>query len=148
MKAHCLVIAALLVPWPVAANAPVTEKQVVKYAKALDVAKLDPKVSSQRLDKWFESGPARLDAVTWEMSDCDLKGSSITPLCVKIRFQRGSVGGWAIITVGNFRDGIKGAPRVEHIQVGSKNGILPDSNRLSDLPRRLDEEASSLKDAR
>jgi hypothetical protein len=147
MKVYCLIVAMLLLPCSLAANVRFTEEQVVKYAKGLDVAKLDPALSPQRLDQWLQSGPAHLDTITWEMSDCDLKGPAVAPLCVKVRFQRGSVGGWAIVRIGTFRDGISGQPRLDHLLVGSKKGILPDSNKLSELPRLLDKEASLLKEA-
>jgi hypothetical protein len=91
MKAHCLIMAQLSFPCSLTASARVTEQQVVRYAKALDVAKLDPTLSSQRLDGWLRSGPARLDAVKWEMSDCDLKGGpehSCAHLCKGSFFPR------------------------------------------------------------
>jgi hypothetical protein len=150
MKTQWRVIVLLLLTSSLTAAARFTEKQVVSYAKALDVAKLDPALPSERLDEWMRSGPAHLDTVTWEMSDCDLKGGNPNvpaPLCAKIRFTRGSAGGWVIITVGTFRDGIKGAPHVEDIFVGSQNGGEPDSIKLSDIPRLLDD-ASALKSGR
>src|SRR5580704_6489075 len=87
----------------------VTEQRIISYAKALDVSKLDPSLSSQRLDQWLRFGPAHLDTVVWEMSDCDLKPDFsnphyVGPLCAKVGFSRGSCAGWAIITVGTFRD--------------------------------------------
>ena len=50
-----------------------TSKGVVRYTKALEVAKLDPSLSHQLLDEWLRSGPPRLDTVQWAVSDCDLK---------------------------------------------------------------------------
>lgn len=152
MKARNLILAFLLVPSPLAAKAHFTEQQVVAYAKAIDVAKLDPTLPSQRLDKWLQSGPAHLDTVTWELSDCDLMPLHspvyVAPLCVKVRIRRGNVGGWIIITVGNFRAGISGAPRVNYVFAG-RPGVftrtpavpVPTSEKLSDLPRLLDEAA-------
>jgi hypothetical protein len=57
---------------------------------------------------------------------------------------RGNVGGWAITTIGIFRNGISGTPHVEDILVWS-NGKLDfdDSEKLLDLPRLLDD-ASAL----
>jgi hypothetical protein len=148
MNTRWLVVVLLLVTSCLAAKARYSEKQVINYAKALDVTKLDPTLSSQRLDEWIRSGPAHLGMVTWEMSDCDLKGGDPNipaPLCVKIRFNRDGVGGWVIITVGTFRDGIKGEPRVEDILVGSQNGGEPYSNKLSDLARLLDDASRTTK---
>jgi len=143
-------IGLLLAASSLSAKARVTEQQVVTYAKAIDVAKLDPTLPSQRLDKWLQSGPAHLDTVTWEMSDCDLKGpddpSYVAPLCVKVRIKRGNVGGWIIITVGTFRDGITGAPHVVYVFAGPPDVFtrtpaipVPTSENLSALPRLLDE---------
>lgn len=143
--AKWLMAALLLVPSSLSAKARYTETQVVRYAKALDVSKLDPELSSQRLDGWLKSSAAHSYAVTWEMSDCDLKGSTdpnyVAPLCVKIRFQRPKAGGWVIIKVGTFRDGIKGAPHIEQIFIGPSNRTAP-SEKLSDLPRLLNESSS------
>jgi hypothetical protein len=141
-------IVALLFPSPSNANAHYTKQQVVSYSKALDVAKLDPTLTSQRLDQWLQSGPAHVEKVTWETSDCDLMPPPdpkyVAPLCVKVRFTRRNAGGWILIKVGTFRDGISGAPHLESMLTGSANGLVFDSSKLSDLPRALDE-ASSLK---
>jgi hypothetical protein len=148
MKTQGLMIVLLLFPFSSTANAHYTDKQVVSYTKALDVAKLDPALSSQRLDEWLRSGPAHIETATWEVGGCDLKyPPNPAPLCVKIRLMRGNVGGWLIIEVGTFREGIKGVPHLEQIFVGSSKGFAPDSDRLdklSGLPRLL-EEVSSLK---
>jgi hypothetical protein len=153
VHASILLLLSLLAPlaWG-QKTAKATEQRVISYAKALDVSKLDPTLSSQRLDEWLRLGPAHLDIVTWEMSDCDLKPDSanrnyVAPLCVKVRFQRGKCMGWAIITVGTFRDGISGTPHVEQmfVTVGSNYDDPPESNKLSDLPRLLDKVSSSIK---
>jgi hypothetical protein len=133
-------------------TAKVTEQRIISYAKALDVSKLDPSLSSQRLDQWLRFGPAHLDTVTWEMSDCDLKPdfsnpNYVAPLCAKVRFRRGNCGGWAIITVGTFRNGISGHPHLEYIfaTVGSNYDHSSESSKLLDLPRLLEEASSSPK---
>jgi hypothetical protein len=130
-------------------TAKVTEHRIISYARALDVSKLDPSLASQRLDQWLRFGPAHLDTVTWEMSDCDFKPdfsnpNYCEPVCAMIRFRRGNREGWAIITVGTFRNGISGHPHLEYIfaTVGSNYDHPPESSKLSDLPK-LSEEASS-----
>jgi len=124
------------------------EKEVVSYAKALDVAKLDPTLSPQRLDEWLRSGPAHVETVKWETSDCDLMfPPSPAPLCVRVRVARGDGGAWILITVGTYRDGANGAHHLEVVYAGFKNGSALDSDKLSDLPRLLDE-ASSLRSDR
>ena len=126
-------------------TAKVTEQRIISYTKALDVSKLDPSLPSHRLDQWLRFGPAHLDTVTWEMSECDLMPDFsnrhyVAPLCAKVRFRRGNCGGRAIITVGTFRDGISGAPHLEYIfaTVGSNYDNPPESTKLSDLPRLLE----------
>jgi len=151
MKAKWLILVLALFSSSLLAQQRVTEQQVISYAKAIDVAKLDPKLSSQRLDKWLQSGPAHLDRVTWEKSDCDVmpgppSSNYVAPLCAKVRFFRGDCWGWAIITIGTFREGITGAPHLENIfaTVGRNFNSPPESKRLSDLPQLLDK-ASPMK---
>jgi len=148
INTHWLILVLMVVPSSLTASALYTKKQVVAYGKALDVAKLDPTLRSQRLDEWMRSGPAHLEKVTWEMSDCDLKPSGspnyVAPMCVKVRIFRGNVAGWIIITIGTFRAGIRGEPHLDHIFVVSANGGgAPDSSNLSDLPRLLDAASSA-----
>jgi len=145
MKAQWLMAVLMLVSSSLMAKQHVTEQQVISYAKALDVAKLDPALPPQRLDKWLRSAPAHVDTVTWEMGDCDLKPdfsnpNYVAPLCAKVSFRRGNCGGWALITVGTFRDGISGTPHLEYIVLllGAKYDGVPESTKLSDLPRLLD----------
>jgi hypothetical protein len=138
-----LIFLLVLPPGVMAGKQRVTEQQITKFAKELDVAKLDSGLSSQRLDEWLRSGPAHLDSLKWEMSDCDLKPDAsnpnyVAPLCAKVLFTRGNSRGWVIITVGTFRDGIQGVPHVDHIFVESDSGSVPDSNKLSDLPKLLE----------
>ena len=145
-----MVIVLLLFLCTLTAQAGYTAREVVRYAKALDVAKLDPTLSSQRLDAWLRSGPPDIDTVMCRISNCDLRPdfsdpNYIAPLCVKIRFRRAGVAGWIIIRIGTFRNGINGAPYVEDIIVVSENRGGPNSNskKLSDFPRLLDEASSS-----
>jgi len=147
MNTRCLMIVLILVPSSLSANTRSTERQVVSYAKGLNVAKLDSTLSSQRLDEWLRLGPAHLEKVTWEIS-CDLKDpqtpNSDPTMCVKVRIFRGNVAGWIIITVGTFRAGIRGEPHLDHIFVAFGNGgRAPDSSNLSDLPRLLDAASST-----
>ena len=133
----------LMLPGTLTAKQRVTAQQVVRYVKALDVTKLDSTLPSQRLDEWLRSGPAHIESEQWEMSDCDLKPDAsnpnyVAPLCAKVLFTRGNSRGWVIITVGTFRDGIQGVPHVDHIFVESDSGSVPDSNKLSDLPKLLE----------
>lgn len=149
MKARCLVIVALLFPLALAMNARSTEQQIVSYAKALDVAKLDSALSSQPLDEWLRTGPPHVETLTWKMSDCKLKPDFsdpkyVAPLCAEVRFRRGTAVGWLIVRVGSFRAGISGTPQVENLLVEPQGGLVgqsegvSDSQKLSDLPRFLE----------
>jgi hypothetical protein len=154
-RTHASILLLLSLSAPLAwgqKTAKLTEHLIISYVKALDVSKLDPSLTSQRLDQWLRFGPAHLDTVTWEMSDCDLKPdfsnpNYIEPVCAKARFRRGNREGWAIITVGTFRNGISGHPHLECIlaTVGSNYDQPPESSKLSDLPKLLEEASSSPK---
>jgi hypothetical protein len=145
----CLLIIVLVsVASSLNATARFTEKQLVSYAMGLDVAKLDPALPSERLDEWLRSGPPHVEKATWEMSDCDLKGTGdpkyVAPLCVKVRFIRGSVGGWVMVRVGTFLNGISGEPHFENLLVATRGKLnFHDSEKLSGLPRLLDDVSAS-----
>src|SRR6266446_1780573 len=89
MKA-CLVAALSL---PVASSStaqlPYTEKQVIAYAKSIDVKMLDPSLPSQRLEDWLQSGSPHAHIVFWEMdATCVPKAvdsSEDYPLCAEVR---------------------------------------------------------------
>src|SRR5690348_1168573 len=79
-----------------------TSEGVIRYAQALDVAKLDSNLPHEPLDEWLRSGPPHLDSVQWAVSDCDLMPPMTDqnldwPLCAKGWFGRhsktGDVGG-------------------------------------------------------
>jgi hypothetical protein len=138
MKFCCLMMS-FLIALPVAAQHSYTDKDVVRYAKAIDVRTLDLTLSSQRLDEWLQSGPAHIDKISWWVNgDCDLKEpQKITPLCVKISFARGSKVGLAMIRVGTWRKGISGPPRLEYVMVWGQT-LRAGPDKLSDLPWALD----------
>jgi hypothetical protein len=142
LNTRWMMIVLMSVPALLNANAYYTQKQVISYAKAIDVAKLDPSLSSQPLDEWLRSGQAHIETAIWEVGGCDLKNPpNPAPLCVQIRLKRGNAGGWLIVKVGAYREGIKGLPRLEQIFIGASEGFAPDSDRLdklSDLPLLLD----------
>ena len=128
---------------------------MIRYAKALDVAKLDPSLSHQPLDEWLRSGPPHLGTVQWAVSDCDLKPPDDQvygdwPLCAKFWLRRhsktGDAGGWGLIQVGTTRKGISGSSHLNILVVSgtSQEGKFSDSEILSDLPRLLDEASASL----
>jgi hypothetical protein len=120
-----------------------TEDEVLRYAKSVDVAKLDSTLPSQPLEEWLLRGPARIDELYWRVSlDCDLKdpkpdAGGDLPLCVKVGFRRGNTTGFGLLTVGTRKSGIKGQPALQYLDV-----VFPfsvgDYDKLSEFPRYLD----------
>jgi hypothetical protein len=146
MKAHSLMMLLFLVASSSLAQRPYTEKQVIAYAKAIDVKTLDPSLSSQRLEDWLQSGPPRAHIWYWSMEDtCDLKPDSASvdyPLCARIGFSRSGEGGFFLVQVGTIRKGIIGRPQLYgDIGVGEVNSFVMTgtAERLSDLPSLLDQ---------
>ena len=131
----------------------------VAFAKALDVHRLDPSLPSQRLEDWLKSGPLHVNHIKWDALKCNIKegpdGATREPaghLCASVWFQRGNAR--ARINVSTLVKGQSAPPKVTYIGVADRDdGLLtpwstdgnmeklPDSDRLSDLPRLLDEEA-------
>ena len=58
MKAYFVATLSLLAALSSPAQLPYTEKQVIDYAKSIDVSTLDPSLPSQRLEDWLQSGPS------------------------------------------------------------------------------------------
>jgi hypothetical protein len=137
----------------------------VAFAKALDVHQLDPSLPSQRLEDWLKSASLHLNHIEWDGLKCNIKegqygkeGQYLVTrepaghLCAIVRFQRGNAR--ARVGVSALLKGNAGPPQVTYIGVHDRDdGLLapvptdgnmekaPDSDRLSDLPRLLDEEA-------
>ena len=140
-------VALIIVALPVLCQSPArSEDTVVAYTKNLDVAKLDPKLASQRLEDWLKIGPSKVDEVQWRINDCDLKSNADEPkdkqlLCVRFGFRRGRVGGWGIVTVGTVRKGVDGPARFEYAQVASPppNASGRTTTTLSEIPMLLNE---------
>jgi len=150
MKESVLSILLLLTTASCALGQAYTSKGVIRYAKTLDVAKLDPTLSHQPLDRWLQGASLRLDTVRWAVSDCDFKPSNDDvdwPLCAKFWFRRRThdAGGWGLLQVGTTKKGITGAARLRMVVVSgiSQIGKFSDSERLSDLPRLLDEASAA-----
>ncbi|HKR84067.1 MAG TPA: hypothetical protein VJS37_07805 [Terriglobales bacterium] len=149
MKEHCLSIVLLLGTTCYADGQAYTSKGVIRYAKALDVANLDSSLSRQPLDGWLRSGSLHLDTVQWVVSDCDLKPPDDDlprdwPLCAKFWFRRKThdAGGWGLVQVGTTKKGITGSPQLR-ILVVTQEGKFSNSQKLSDLPRLIDEASAS-----
>jgi len=122
---------------------PYNDDAVVKYAKSVDVAKIDSTLSSQRLEDWLLRGPARIDELYWNISqDCDLKNpkpdaDGDLPLCVKIGFRRGNMNGFGVLRVGTLKRGVSGQPAFLYLDV-LRPFSVGSYDKLSDFPRFLD----------
>ena len=147
MKAFCLAIPFLLIASTSPASPRYTEKQVIAYAKSIDVKTLDPSLPSEPLEEWFKSSTPRAD-IRWTVSDtCDNKpsGNEDFPLCAKVWFSRAGAAGSLLIQVGRLHKGIVGSPQLY-------NGIMAweedsffimtgGAERLSELPKLLNQPA-------
>ena len=144
MKASFLPVLLLLVASSSIAQLPVTEKEAVAYAKALDVKILDPSLPSQGLEDWLQNGPPHIETLRWQSDDtCDLHPDSSDrdyPRCVRIAFARGGQEGYFLVLIGSLKRGIIGPPQLYYgpdvvepgfVQTGS-------TDRLSGLPHLLD----------
>ena len=121
-----------------------TEDEVLRYAKSIDVAKLDSALSSQRLEDWLLRGPARIDELWWRRSlDCDLKdpipdADGDLPLCVKVTFRRVNAIGIGMLKVGTLKQGISGQPAFQYLFAVYEPFSVGDYDKLSEFPRYLD----------
>jgi hypothetical protein len=153
MKAYFVATLSLLAALSSPAQLPYTEKQVIDYAKSIDVSTLDPSLPSQRLEDWLQSGPSHAHIGYWIVADtCDLKDPEVPyPLCARISFYReGQNGdrygqqGYLLVQVGNSKDGIVGRPQLFYPSTGVWEGMMVmtgSAERLSELPTLLDQPA-------
>lgn len=120
-----------------------TDDDLVRYAKAIDVSKLDPSLPSQPLEQWLLGGPAKIDELYWHVErSCDLKfpepdGDGEYPLCVKMGFRRGNTTGFGLVRVGTLESGVKGVPTLQYLDV-LKPFSVGGYEKLSEFPRYLD----------
>jgi hypothetical protein len=147
MKACLVATLTLLVASYSAAQPAYTEKQVIEYAKSVDVKTLDPSLSSQRLEDWLQAGPPHAH-IRWDVSDtCDNKPDSDVdyPLCAKIWFSRNGEAGSFLIEVGTRRKGVGGRPQLYAPVLSWEDGpgwiMTGDAERLSELPTLLNQPA-------
>jgi hypothetical protein len=149
MKVCFLAMLSLLVASFSPAQLPYTEKQVIAYAKSIDVKTLDPSLLSQRLEDWLQSGPPHAHIGYWSVEDtCDLKPDSPSedyPLCARIGLSRNGEGGFLLVQVGTTNKGIVGRPQlyggIGVFEVESLVVMTGSAERLSDLPALLDQPA-------
>jgi hypothetical protein len=140
-----MIVIALAMP-SFAQNQTYSDDEVLRYAKSIDVSKLDSTLASQPLDTWLRTGPARIVELDWRVSrDCDLKdpvpdAEGDLPLCVRVAFRRGNASGLGMLRVGTLKRGISGLPGFQYpFGVITEYPIKPHPQTLSELPQILDE---------
>jgi len=140
-------------------------EEEVAFAKEADVHELDPALPSERLEDWLKSSPLHLTHIEWRGLQCNLhegrydSEGRYSPardpdgrMCAEVWFQSGNAR--ANIQIVSNGKSASGPPKVKYIVVRDKDdGLLTpvpadgnmekvsDSDRLSDLPQLLDEEA-------
>jgi hypothetical protein len=105
----------------------------IDYAKAVDVATLDPALPSQPLDLWLRSGAAPFDDLQWKVGNCCNCDRRDERLCVRFTFAKAGVNGSGTLVIGTRKGGVKGSPRLETLEVPPVTTL----RRLSDLPRTV-----------
>lgn len=140
----CVLATLSLVVASSSAQLPYTSKQIIDYAKSVDVQTLDASLPSQRLEDWLQSGPPHAQ-VRWELADtCDLKPDDATedyPLCAKVWVSRNGQFGYFLLQVGTHRKGIAGTPQLyDDLYVWEDFWVATGaSKKLSDLPTLLNQ---------
>jgi hypothetical protein len=124
----------------------VDEARVVGFAKTIDVTQLDLSLPSRSLDEWLRVGPPHLETLQWRKDNCELKPDYPEPpegypVCARIGFRRGRVGGWILLRVGTTQHGIVEPPRFLRGTVAVKSGDEVEYDKaetLSELPALID----------
>ena len=133
-----------------------TYNEEVAFAKAIDVHQLDRSLPAQHLADWLTS--LHLNHLDWEALRCNIKEGQhgrdylVTRnpdggLCAAVWFQRGNARG--SIRISSLGEGNSGSARIyvrdkdDGLLTTLDGNEVPDSNRLSDLPRLLEEESVS-----
>jgi hypothetical protein len=160
IKAVAMSILLLLLASSVGAKRTYSENEVISYGKAIDVARLDATLPPQPFEDWLRSSPTRVKIIKWMTSpNCDEKAKegevlNELPLCVKLFYERDSVRGTVMITIGTIGKGPSGPPQFKYFVIEPKeaevdgsqtdNMVLEVSPKLSDFPRLLNEASYTL----
>lgn len=124
---------------------PMAVSAILAYAKALDVAQLDPALGRGRLDDWLRLGPANGADVNWQLAPVCGRNSSLsrgteTLLCVTFSFEQPEFRAWGVVTVGTVQDGVTGSPTFNYATaVSERSSERREIERLSELPHAISE---------
>jgi hypothetical protein len=120
---------------------PLTEAQVIDYAKKLDVSRLDTRLPSQPLEKWLKMVLKPGARITWESNDCGEQPGfpepgRVYPSCAGIQAVSGTFTINIEIGVGSEKcfSCEPGTWWVAVTKAGCKAEYL---KKLSDLPERI-----------
>ncbi len=125
--------------------------EIVRYAKALDVATLDSALPHRQLEEWLRLGPPRVEVRQWEISpNCGEKAGNsdgAMPLCVAVSYGRGNVSGIVMIVVGVVNKAPAGLTTLKYAIASPRNQAASEGSELSsetttalsEFPRILNE---------
>jgi hypothetical protein len=119
------------------------EAAVIAYGKRADVAKLDPVLPKQGLERWIVATLKPPGKVVWRTSDCGLKPDvpeprEGNPLCVDFVVVLDDVGVWGRIIVGTDRQGVVGEPRMHGVTlIKGRSRAFKGADELSEIPHLL-----------
>jgi hypothetical protein len=110
-------------------------REVIAYAKQLDVKKIDSRLGSERYEVWLTRTLGPDATITWESDDCGEGGNGYgdVPVCITAEAKLRPRGQVVIsIAVGSFRGGLGGVPVVFF---GMIEGLGPREDiKAGDLP--------------
>lgn len=122
---------------------PIASSAIVAYAKALDVAQLDPALDPGRLEDWLRLGPARGAEVEWHLApvcdqDSNVDRAAEAPLCVTFSFKQPGLLAWGVVAVGTIQEGIAGSSTFRYATaVSERSSARREIKRLSELPHAI-----------
>ena len=116
-------------------------RQVIAFAKRVDVRTLDRRLPSERLDRFLARVLPSGTKIVWTSSDCENKPPTFprpaeTPLCASIRANVRARSLHFEIQVGTHAVPIVGKPRIEKLYIlgaPSTENAVQDLTSLSDL---------------
>jgi hypothetical protein len=129
--------------WGQATSGDKQEEAAIQRAKNQLASSFDralPKVTLEFFLK-YESGGA---PITWEVNDCgEQTGNAATdqgrdfPMCVEADFDKDHAAVSIMVSVGTFKKGPSGVPKVFSVTVVDSSGLSRRVRHLGDLPKEL-----------
>src|SRR5258707_3422418 len=112
----------------VLAQSTARDRRIIKFARNLNVARLDHRLPGRSFEKWLRSFVGRTAIIKWEVDDCGEQDGNASnpmnlnpPLCANARTQiNGNELGIAI-AVGWHKSGISGKPAIVYTYLTNRN---------------------------